>query len=104
MKKVFLVALMAMMSTAVLADYITPEGNVEIATGIYARASAAKEIKDLGITEYVIKLYNKDISVRRSNISTIEDANGCIELLVNTEGGKKNFIEQIIYNKKECSK
>lgn len=59
MKKVFLVALMAMMSTAVLADYITPEDNVEIAkgTGIYARAPAAKTIKDFKITDDVIKLY-----------------------------------------------
>jgi hypothetical protein len=99
-KLIFNAILLLIISNMVLADYITPEDNVEISpnTGIYARESAAKKIKNLNITEDVIKLYNS-IQNLDGTVTMVKSKNNCITLYVDTENNKKNFIEQVTTHK-----
>jgi len=97
MIKVILTIFAMFFTFSSLADYVKPEGNIEISKGIFARESVSKSIMRLKILPEVISLYNKSVDIK-SNITTVKDANERIIIYINTEGGKKNFINQIIVN------
>lgn len=86
------------------ADYVTPEKNIEIGEGVLARASAALEIKNRNITGAVIDLYNQKIENISSGITLVSSDDNCIFLYINTRGGIKNFINQIIFEEEKCIK
>ena len=79
------------------ADNVTPEGNIEISKGIFARESVSKDIERLKILPEVVRLYNNPVNIK-SDITTVKDANEHIIIYINTRGGKKNFINQVIVN------
>ena len=103
-KKVLTTVLLCVFSVFDIAwaDYITPEGNLEIADNIYARASVAREIKAHNIIDKVIELYNQDIKKMDDGITLVRDKNNCIFLYINTKGYKKNFINQMIIDDEDC--
>ncbi len=106
MKKIiFSAVLLSIISSMVVAvSYVKPEKEVIIAPGISARASAAEEMKDLGIADDVIKLYNKDIDVMGNSVTVVRgmsSLNSCIVLLIETRGGKKGSIYEVSNRKKE---
>lgn len=78
------------------ADYITPVENVDIGKGVLARAYAATEINDRNITDEVIELFNRPIADMSKGITLVTSDDNRIYLYLNTRGGTKNFINQII--------
>ena len=77
------------------ADYVVPDDIVKIEKGIHARQSVAQQIEEHSISKQVINLYHQDIKNMDDRITVIRGPNNCMVLFVNTEGHKKNFIEQI---------
>ncbi len=98
--------ILLLFSSLALADYITPEGNVEIAEGVYARESAAKEIRRYNATYEVVKLYHQDINDIDETLTLVRSKNNCIILQINTKGKVKNFINQVFITDEfeECLK
>src|SRR3989338_5365526 len=86
------------------ADYVTPEGNIQIGPNVYARMSTAEEIKKYNIAEAVIELYNRDIKAMDKSITVVRSDDDCIILFVDTKNGHKNFINQIFFENEKCLK
>jgi hypothetical protein len=77
------------------ADYVTPEGLIEISPGVVARSRAAWHITRHTITKAVADLYNAAVPENGRSITLAQTPDGCLSLYINTRNDRKNYINQV---------
>ena len=104
-KKLLMVTVLSLVAPGfALADYITPEDLIEISPGVKVRSVSAALVKQLNIADAVVGLYNRDIKDMDSMLTLVRGPNNCIIIIINTENGTKNYVNQVIIKDQECLK
>ena len=83
-------------------DPIRSEGNELISPGVYARASAAEEIRSLNIAQEVSDLYRTLQPTKKKGVGVALAEDDCFALYIRTENGFPEFIEQLSIKDQKC--
>ena len=83
-------------------DPIHVEGNEQISPGIYARISAAEEIRRLDITQEISQLYRTLQTTQKKEVGFELLEDDCFALFIRTKNGLPEFIAQIAVKDPSC--
>ena len=83
-------------------DPIHQEGNEQISPGVYARSSAAAQIRKLQITQEISRLYHTLQPQKKDGHGVELAENECFAVYIRTANGIREFIEQIFIKDPTC--